>query len=213
MTNILDAVSQLVSEGRVVQESALGSLSTSRESFIVWNGAPLNTDVDTLSEFREAVRRRGAKFYTCAHILSYPDFCISILCARDYSMSHEKTPLIPYRAYVAAWRAVDTVSVTAPRRVQEWLSQHVAGRTAAGYANEAGTENSIDRLRESDGSDNRPYDEDSDALALSLESGVVRRVDIHNESSMLSTGSVFPTARAALLTLSVQHQSRHLRDV
>lgn len=205
MASILDSISSLVTSGSVAQESALTPSLQTTDTLVVWSNSPLTEDHIILNEFREAVKRRGAKFYTCSHILSYQDFCISVLCARGYSLNHKVTPLIPQRAYLAAWRAIDAVSIVGPSRVQEWLSQQTKGRTSFGYSTAHGldTEENTNAVMQTSGTHT------DSIMSESIGTGTVVSILSSDEGIMSERDRIYPTARSAMLALWIDHITRH----
>lgn len=112
-------------------------------AIILWNSAPLDVTSDIREDFEAAIRRRGAKYYTTTNVLSYPRFCIALLCSSRYGLNHTTTPLIPARAYTAAWRGIGIVAATAKEETRSWLSRHVGLRSAEGYCSTLGIDTAV----------------------------------------------------------------------
>jgi hypothetical protein len=78
--------SLLLPSTALVSQSALTQNLVGKDKVIIWNTEPLQIDDDTYLEFKEALKKRGFKFYTASQILPYSEFCIALLCSSDYSL-------------------------------------------------------------------------------------------------------------------------------
>jgi hypothetical protein len=196
----------------IVQQGSLTATSGTDTHAIVWSTQPAEADKQILTEFREAVRRRGSKFYTCSHILSYPDFCIALLCSRGYALDQSVTPKISHRAYVAAWRAIGTVGAIGSPGVRDWLRQHTAERTAAGYASRKGLDIHHDRY----GSDHgRSESGDIPIVAKfqsCIESGDVLELNDTVLCGAFNSTNVCITTGYAVSEMRAHHEVRALRN-
>jgi len=139
MDKLLTTISKLLGISvRLVEHTALTQNEVGKENVVLWNKEASLLDSTTYTEFKDALRKRQYKHYMHSHILSYPDFCIAILCSLDYSLNHNVTVGIPDRTYTAAWRAMEVISGTSTNRVSLWIKEHIGDRTAVGYCNALG---------------------------------------------------------------------------
>ena len=134
MEDLSVRVSKLLGEGyTLVKHTSLTQGLESSSHVILWNDQPSIVSPVIYKDFKDSVRRRGSKFYNSSNTLSYADFCMSLLCARSYSLNHNSIPSIPSRAFSAAWRGIITVMQVSSERVKSWLKDLLAERSALGY--------------------------------------------------------------------------------
>lgn len=134
MESLSIRASKLLSGGyTILIHTALNDRLTNDNSILLWNNAVTDIDDETYTEFKESIKRRGSKFYTMSSILSYADFCISLLCCRHYSLNHNSVPLLSHKSFTAAWRGIDTVRQIGSERVKSWINKYMSGRSSIGY--------------------------------------------------------------------------------
>ena len=123
---------------RLVEHTELTQNEVGKQNVVLWNNKPLSIDSATYIQFKDALKKRQSKYYMHNHILSYTDFCISVLCCLDYSLNHKVTTAILDRTFTAVWRAMEVISGTGIDSVSLWIKEHMSGRTAVGYCNALG---------------------------------------------------------------------------
>ena len=139
MDKLYTTISKLLSSSTdLIQYSDLTQSQVGKPDVVLWNNEPSQVDKETYSEFKDAIKKRSNKYYLSKHVMSYPDFCISLICCTEYSLNHKVAASIPDRAFSAAWRTIGIVADTSTSRVCSWLKQFVAGRTCVGYCNALG---------------------------------------------------------------------------
>ena len=128
----------IVPEVSLLVQSPATQSASGGSTVVLWSSAPLNISSSIREDFETAMKRRGAKHYPTSSTLSYPKFCIALLCCSRYGLNHTITPLVPARAYTAAWRGIEIVAATAKEEVRSWLSIHINHRSAEGYCSALG---------------------------------------------------------------------------
>lgn len=103
------------------------------DNMILWNEDPSKIDRDTYNEFKEAIKKRGRKYYFHNNLLPYVDFCIALISCLGYSLNHTVILNISDRTFIAAWRTIKLISETGTDNVSRWLLPLTAGRSSEGY--------------------------------------------------------------------------------
>lgn len=182
---------------RLVEHTALTQNEVGKEGVVLWTNRPLVLDSITYIEFKEALKKRQSKYYMHNHILSYPDFCISILCCLDYSLNHKVTAAIPSRTFTAAWRSMETIKGTGTDNVTSWIKEHMSGRTAVGYCNTLGVvlDNSTISMSVGDNIGTRNNIRDTETISSITTMDKIIKIPRYNENDdnneNNSTGKVF----------------------
>lgn len=135
MDNLFTKISKLLRPStRIVLYSSLTQNLIGVEDVILWNETPLSIDTNTYAQFKEALKKRGCRFYELSQVLPYHDFCIALLCCSDYSLNHKVTPSISSRTYTSAWRSMAVIASTNDN-ISEWLNKFRNERSNSGYTN------------------------------------------------------------------------------
>lgn len=140
----MDAISTNVQKllARSIEFKELSELTQNeigKSHVVLWNKEPLQIDRKVYLEFVESVKKRHHhRFYMFNNILSYPDFCISLICSVQYSLNHTATVSIPQRTYEATWRIIDTISAVGSSEVKGWINKYIDDRSAKGYCVQLG---------------------------------------------------------------------------
>lgn len=185
----------LVQSATIILASETTQLLPGRKDQVLWDSRPLMIDEALFKQFEQAIKKRGIKYYTRSDVLSYPHFCLALLCASKYSLNHTITPSIPARAYTAAWRGIVIVAATGHQDIVSWLSNHTHFRTAEGYCNKFALQLSAiaaDPCSERKDDNSSVIDEDETVLSSVTFSEDVKRIEgssdnittasLHNES-------------------------------
>ena len=122
MNKLFTNISKLLNSSvRLIEHTELTQNEVGKENIVLWDNRPSLIDNNTYMEFKDAVKKRPSKYYMFNHILSYPDFCISLLCSLEYSLNHKNTVGIPDKTYTAAWRSIKIIADTGTDKVSSWL--------------------------------------------------------------------------------------------
>lgn len=182
---------------RLVEHTILTQNEVGKEDIVLWDKKPCSIDTDTYIEFKDAIKKRSSKYYMFNHILSYPDFCIGLLCSLEYSLNHTTTVSIPDRTYTAAWRAIEVISATGTDRVSSWIRPFIVGRSSTGYCNSLGIvlDNQITPISLVENSNETYKIEDSEVISsITVSDKIVELVSSNNmENSIVNIGKVFQT--------------------
>lgn len=123
---------------RLVEHTILTQNEVGKQDTVLWDKRPCSIDINTYMEFKDAIKKRSSKYYMFNHILSYPDFCIGLLCSLEYSLNHKVTVSIPDRTFTAAWRTIEVIGATGTDKVSSWIRSFIASRSSTGYCNSLG---------------------------------------------------------------------------
>lgn len=201
MDRIFTKISKLLSPSvRLIEHTVLTQNEVGKQGIVLWDNRPCSLNSDTYIEFKDAVKKRSSKYYMFNHVLSYPDFCIGLLCSLEYSLNHETTVSIPDRTYTAAWRSIEVIGATGTDKVVSWIRPFITGRSSIGYCNSLGIvlDNQTTPVSFSKNISETNREEDLRLISSITESD--RIVDLATESNIadnsnnVNTGKIFRTS-------------------
>jgi hypothetical protein len=210
MITIFTTISKFISSDYIlVRHSALTQNLVGSNNTILWNDSPCNVDLDIYDKFKEALKKRGSKFYTHNQTLPYCDFCIALISSNNYSLNHLSTPSIPPRTYTAAWRSLYIISSTADTAVKGWLSKYMSGRTASGYSTTHGIQldnNISPNIESSNENKSTEIVRDKNILDIALCSRKVIEIPYHNDGDIdIGVLHSTPTPECQVADLRIYH--------
>lgn len=111
-----------------------------KEDVILWNMEASTMDSTAYDELCSSIRRSNTKYYSASTKLSYPDFCIALVCCVSYSLNHNVVEGLQHRAFTSAWRLLQSLSIAGGDNISGWLKKNIDGRSSMGYASMLGVE-------------------------------------------------------------------------
>lgn len=128
-------ISSLVNEGVTIPLYSEQTQSLiDRDDVVLWNTDSSTMSDEAYEELCTSIRKSSTKYYNSSSVLSYPDFCISLVCCVSYSLNHKVTNSIKERAYTSAWRLLEGLYIAGGDNISSWLKQNIGDRSASGYA-------------------------------------------------------------------------------
>lgn len=207
MDKIYTKISKLLSPSvRLIEHTVLTQNEVGKQNVVLWDNKPCLIDSHTYIEFKDAIKKRSSKYYMFNHVLSYPDFCIGLLCSVEYSLNHKNTISIPDRTYTAAWRTIEIIGDTGTDRVSSWVRPFIAGRSSTGYCNSLGIVLDNQTILISLTENNNETNKGEASQLISSITPSDKIVELTNESTITDSGTGVSTGRIFQTSLTPEGQ-------